>query len=182
MNIHQILSEGQGIQLGPIKVSKTYPFKPGDKNRFVLIEDSSGKGALKIWGAAANSDLQPGMVLTLVGTGPRGGVKTSEYNGKTSIDANDCRIEFAGGAPASDGHSGTTEHVGYSPPASAYQPPAATGSDKLPQVMKRCALATRLYIDELTINHGFSKDEAMMLAQNAPAWYPLMWFGEKGLG
>lgn len=189
-NIHSVLAEGSAIQLGPVTVSKTYPRKPGDKNRFVLIEDSSGKGALKIWGAAANTELVEGQVITLVGTGPKGGLKTSEYNGRVSIDANDCRLELAGQAPP-QGHAhpqayatpqASVEPVGYDEPRGALQAPhAAPGGDKLPDVMKRCALATRLYIDELTINQGFTNDEAILLAQNAPAYMPLWWFGEKGM-
>lgn len=179
-----MLSQGSGVQLGPVTIDKVYPFTPGGKNIFMLISDASGKGALKIWGAAANGNYQPGQQITLVGTGPKGGLKVSEYNGKTSIDANDCRVEFGGGG-------GSVEAAQATPAATAgYQQrqapavssvPQVSGEDKLPAVMARCAKATALYIEELVVNHGFSKDEALMLAQNAPSYMPLWWFGEKGL-
>jgi hypothetical protein len=184
VNIHSVLQEGQAVQLGPVKVEKTYPRKPGDKNRFVLISDGSGKGALKIWGPAANTELQEGQMITLVGSGPRGGVKTTEFNGKTSIDANDCRIEIAGQA-----NSGQSSHApeGHSEPSHGYsapqpQPARPSGSaPSLEAIAKQAARTTALYIDELVVNHGFSKDEAIMLAQGSHTIAPLWWFGEKGM-
>lgn len=175
MNIHQILQEGSAVQLGPVEVTKTYNKNPGDKNRFLLIKDASGQGALKIWGAAANTNVNAGDIITLVGSGPKGGLKTSEYNGKTSIDANDCRLEFG------NGHRSETQAPQHHAPAAQSGPAPSGGPDKLPAVMARCAEATRLYIDELVINQGFSKDEAIMLAQGVHSAHPLWWFGEKGL-
>ena len=46
--------------------------------------------------------------------------------------------------------------------------------------MRRAARATSIYIDELVVNQGFTRDEAIMLAQGAGGLYPLWWFGEKG--
>ena len=186
MTINTILSQGNAIQLGPVTVEKTYPRKPGDKNRFLLISDASGKGALKIWGAAANTELTEGMRITLVGFGPKGGLKTSEYNGKVSIDGNDVRLEIEGQAPG--GHTdhqnapqGRVEHVGYNEPAPFRQEATGPSGDKLEATMQRAAKATAIYIDELVVNHGFSKDEAIMLAQGSHSVFPLFWFGEKGL-
>jgi hypothetical protein len=182
MTIATILSQGNAIQLGPVTVEKTYPRKPGDKNRFLLVSDASGKGALKIWGAAANTELSEGMRITLVGFGPKGGLKTSEYNGKVSIDANDVRLEIEGQAAGAhtDHPQAHVEAVGYDQPRIMTQTYGAPPVDKLPMVMKRAATATALYVDELVVNHGYTKDEALMLAQNAPSWFPLWWFGEKG--
>jgi hypothetical protein len=179
--IHSVLQEGSAVQLGPVKVEKTYPRKPGDKNRFLLISDSSGKGALKIWGAAANTELQEGQTITLIGSGPRGGLKTTEFNGKTSIDANDCRLEFSGGQQqaynAPESHQEPSR--GYSAPQS--QPARPSGSaPSLEAIAKQAARMTSFYIDELVVNHGFSKDEAIMLAQGSHSIAPLWWFGEKG--
>lgn len=180
MDIQTILSQGAAVKLGPVTVEKTYEKKPTDKNRFLLISDASGKGALKIWGAAANTNLVTGMQITLTGTGPKGGLKTSEYNGKVSIDANDCRLDL-GSQSSQDAPQDVVEHVGYDEPQPAPKRSYAPSGDKLPAVMSRCAKATHLYIEELVVNHGFSKDEAIMLAQNAPSWWPLFWFGEKGM-
>jgi hypothetical protein len=185
MNIHQIQQQGTGISLGPVTVKKLFPKKPGDKSLFLLISDSTGEAALKIWGPASNSPLQDGQQITVTGSGPKGGLAHKEYNGKWTINANDCSVAIAGGSTM----SGVEAAPAYAAPAYAapapvaYAAPAAAAPavDKLPDVMKRCAMATTLYIDELVVNHGFSKEEALMLAQNAPAWYPLMWFGEKGI-
>lgn len=177
-NIHSILQQGEAIQLGPVEVTRVFPPNAGAKYSFSLIKDASGSTALKIWGAAGNTPLQVGQKITLIGSGPKGGLKVSEYQGKISIDANNCRLEFGeGSAPAPQAaHSAPQPPSGYQAP----QAPSGPTVDKLEPVMARCALATRLYIDELVVNHGFSKDEAIMLAQNAPAWYSLYWFGEKG--
>ena len=175
-NIHQVLSEGSAIQLGPVTVSKAYPRKPGDKNRFVLIRDDSGQGALKIWGPAANTELVDGQTIILVGQGPKGGLKTSEYNNKVSIDANECRIEFPG----------DRLQTAQAAPQQAHVAPAAHVSPqnldaKLDAVARQCGRFCRTFIDELVVNQGFSRDEAIQLAQNAPSWFPLYWFGEKGI-
>ena len=138
-NIHAVLSEGHAIQLGPVTVTKTYDRKPGDKNRFVLIRDESGQGALKIWGAAANTPLQENQVITLIGTAPKGGLKTSVYNDKTSIDANDCRLQIAG--QESSQASPDVQPVQY---VRAAAPPRATGTSlpsKDDQIMRQNALA-----------------------------------------
>jgi hypothetical protein len=191
-NIHSVQSEGSAIQLGPVTVSKTYEMKPGDKQRYVKVRDASGETGLKIWGPTSGTPLVEGQVITLVGMGPRGGVKNQEYpagSGKWTLNANDCRLEIGGQAPP-QGYSQPQAYVAHQEPAPApqtvpaYPVPqthAAPSGDKLEATMKRAAQATALYIDELVVNHGFSKDEAIMLAQNAGSYWPLYWFGEKGV-
>lgn len=178
-NIHQVLSEGSAIQLGPVEVTRVFPKNPGAKYSFSLVKDASGSTALKIWGAASNTELQVGQQVTLVGTGPRGGVKKSEYNGKISIDANDCRLEMDEQATQQPVQQGAGYSSYNEPREQVRAATGGSGDDKLPMVMARCAEATRLYVDGL-INQGFSRDEAIMLAQNAPSYMPLWWFGEKG--
>lgn len=182
--IHSILQEGSAVQLGPVKVEKTYPRKPGDKNRFVLISDTSGKGALKIWGAAANTELQEGQMINLIGSGPRGGLKTTEFNGKTSIDANDCRLELASGQTfhAQQAHNASE---GYSEPSHSYsapqsQPARQSGSGGIVAVARQAAKGTVAYINALEAE-GLSRDEALMVAQGAHNMYPVYWGGEKFL-
>jgi hypothetical protein len=189
MNIHSILQAGAANQLGPVTVSKIYPPNPGAKNKFVLIEDSSGKGALKIWGAAMNTHFSEGQQITLVGSGPKGGLKTSEYNGKTSIDANDCRIEIGGQNQAQ-------------PPATSYQQPAAqpagqlasgntqrvrltSPSDELDQrdlliLSKHSKISAKM--TELLIAEGLPEEVVTQGAIRAPETYHLSWCGQKGLG
>lgn len=189
MTISTALSQGNAIQLGPVTVKKVFDMKPGDKQRFLIVTDPSGEGALKIWGAAANTKLFVGQSFTLIGAGPKGGIKAQEYpvgSGKWSLNANDCRLEIDGQAPG--GHTdhqnapqGRVEHVGYNEPTPFRQEATGPSGDKLEATMKRAAKATALYIDELVVNHGFSKDEAIMLAQGSHSVFPLFWFGEKGL-
>lgn len=176
--IHTMLSQGSGVQLGPVTIDKVYPFTPGGKNIFMLISDASGKGALKIWGAAANGSYQPGQQITLVGTGPKGGLKVSEYQGKTSIDANDCRVEFGGGGGSVE--AAQPAPAGYQP-RQAPAPSVTSGKGTIEDVAKQAARGTALYIDELVVNHGFSRDEAIMLAQGAHTMFPIYWGGEKFL-
>jgi hypothetical protein len=190
MNIHQIQSEGSGIQLGPVTVSKTYEMKPGDKQRYVKVRDASGETGLKIWGPASGTHLQEGQVITLVGTGPRGGVKNQEYpvgSGKWTLNANDCRLEIGGQAPP-QGYSQPQAYNTPQEPAPAYTAPSTSHDtppfrgpvgDKLPATMDRAAEATHLYITAL-VSRGYTRDEAIMLGQSASSIYPLWWFGEKG--
>lgn len=183
--IQTALSQGSILKLGPVTVKKTFDMKAGDKNRYVIVTDQSGEAALKIWGAAANTPLNAGNVITLIGTGPKGGIKAQEWpagSGKWSLNANDCRLELGSGPRTHQEPShGSEEHVGYSPQEYHSSAPVVHSGDKLEAVAKRAASATALYIDELTVNHGFSKDEAIMLAQGAHGMFPLWWFGEKGL-
>lgn len=170
-NIHTILAEGSAIQLGPVTVTKAYPRKPGDKNRFVLIEDSSGKGALKIWGAAANTELAEGQVITLVGTGPKGGVKTSEWQGKTSIDANDCRLELGSGGSQQPAQA-SVEHVGYDAPRQQSQAAHASSgamqaTPKDMQIIRQNALthATNLIVAAGVSNAFADQTSVLRLAE-----------------
>jgi hypothetical protein len=183
--IQTALSQGSILKLGPVTVKKTFDMKAGDKNRYVIVTDQSGEAALKIWGAAANTALNAGDSITLIGTGPKGGIKAQEWpagSGKWSLNANDCRLELGGGSRThQEPLGGSEEHVGYSHPESHYSPPTGNSGDKLEAVAKRAAAGTAFYIDELVVNHGFSKDEAIMLAQGAHSMFPLYWGGEKFL-
>lgn len=178
MNIHSIQNEGRGISLGPVTITKLFPIKPGDKSAYMGVSDPSGSANLKVWGAAAHSAFFEGASITLIGTGPKGNITNKEWpegSGKWALNASDCRVEGLSG--------GSAAPVQESPQA-AYQQRSAPiiGGDKLEAVMSQCAKATSCYVENLVVNHGFSKDEAIMLAQNAPSWFPLFWFGEKGIG
>lgn len=189
-SIHQALNEGSVVALNNVKVTRVFPMKPGDKSLFLFIEDSSSKSALKIWGPASHCGVQEGQTISISASGPKGRIEKKEWNGKVSIDCNDCKVSIQGG--------GSYEAVQPAPPQEGrYASPAPTGGgyaatpssptggvnagDLLPATMKRAALATHLYVDELVVNHGFTRDEACMLAQGAGGWFPIWWFGEKGL-
>jgi hypothetical protein len=176
MNIHELTTQGRGEQLGPLTVKKMFDMKPGDKSLFLIASDPTGESAIKIWGASPNHGLTQGSVFSLAASGPKGSLQNREYNEKWSINASDCLIKLGGEVPVTPTQS-------TSQPAQPTQTQAYSGAsgDKLPLVMKRCAEATATYVDELVINKGFTRDEAIMLAQNAPSWHSLWWFGEKGL-
>jgi hypothetical protein len=188
-NIHSVQQSGAATQLGPVTIKKLWPFEAGKKYMNGTITDASGDSPFKCWGADATSGLYEGAQVTFTGTGPKGGIKNQEYppaSGKFALNMNDCRIQVG------DGQGGTTEPVPpYSPPAPSYTAPSApvtqyptqplaVAGDKLGPVMARAALATRIYVEELE-KQGFSRDEALMLSTNAGSYYPLHWFGEKGL-
>lgn len=181
-SIHDITQNGTAITLGPLTVGKVYPFKPSAKpNLFFLASDQTGKSAIKIWGAAASCGIKEGDVVTLVGQGARGILKREEYNGNWCINANDVRVDIQGGASVSSVDVVQPHQQSYPGQASAAAQTTNTGVDTLPLVMDRCADATALYVDSLVQRKGFSRDEALMLAANAPSWHALFWFGEKGL-
>lgn len=183
-NIHTAQQQGRVTLLGPVTLKKLWPYEEGKKSMNGVVTDASGEAQIKIWGATPSNGLYEGCTLTLTGTGPKGGITNKEYpegSSKWALNASDCRIQVG------DGHGGTMEQVGqpaYQPPAAppAQYPtqPLAVAGDKLGPAMARAALATRIYVDELE-KQGFSRDEALMLSTNAGSYYPLMWFGEKGL-
>jgi len=175
MNIHQIQNEGRSQKLGPVEVKKVYPMKPGAKNAFMLIEDSSGKTALKIWGLSPSQMPAEGSSITLIGNGSqKSGITNQEYpegSGKFSLNASEC--SFSEGVGQGEPEQPSSNVV----PQNTM---TTNSSDKLAQVMKRAALANHMYVEELIL-HGYTKDEAIMMSQGAGNTFPLWWFGEKGL-
>ncbi len=179
-SIHDITNNGTAVTLGPITVTRVFPLSGAGAraNLFFLAKDNTGSSGFKIWGHSANCGLKEGDVVTLVGQGARGGLKREEYpanSGKWNINANDVRVDVQGGA------STASVDVRQEAPRQENQAQSTnTGVDKLPLVMAECARATALYVKDLE-TEGFSRDEAIMLSQNAPSYMPLWWFGEKGL-
>lgn len=160
--------------LGPVEVTKAYEMKEGDKSCFVLIKDNSGTAALKIWGIPASQCPKVGEKIRIIASGAKASIANKEWpqgSGKFTLNASGCSIE-SDAAPQ-----------GYNSPQASYEPQAhaaPAGVDKLPATMKRVAEATKLYVDHL-VELGFSKEEALMLAQGSSGAFPLWWFGEKGL-
>lgn len=183
-NLHQVLNEGSVTNLGPIQVTSVYPMKPGDKSLFVLVQDGSGKGALKIWGPAAHCGIQNGQSITVNAAGPKGSIKTSVWNNKTSIDCNDCEITIVGtmgGAPQGQAApQGRYAQEEQRSPQPSFQGGLSL-DDKVEATARQAARWTSIYVDDLVVNGGFSRDEAIMLAQGSAGGFPLFWFGEKGI-
>ncbi len=180
---------GSGNILGPCTVKKSFPMKPGDKSAYVIVMDATGESALKIWGPAGPAlALTEGQIITVVAQGPKGSIQNQEYNGKWALNANSVRVDVAGGASVGPVEPYVAPQAAYQAPAQSYSQPSAqapqgapAGQDQLPLVAARAARGTALYIDELVVNHGFTKDEAMMLAVGAHSMFPLYWGGEKFL-
>ena len=179
-NIHQVQNEGSSTSLGPVKVEKAYPMKGGDKSAFILISDSSGKSAIKIWGLEANQMPRDGDVVTVrTSSDPKSRIENKEWpagSGKFTINANGCWLENASSVGDNPTDNGNSEKTFEPAPSRG----GNTGGDKLPETMDRAAEATKLFVDALC-KRGFTREEAIMLAPNASNTYPLWWFGEKGL-
>lgn len=160
--------------LGPVEVTKVYDMKPEDKSAFMLIKDDSGTAALKIWALPMSQLPRVGERIRIFASGAKASIANKEWpqgSGKFTLNASGCSIE-SDAAPSG----------GYSSPQQTSAHPAqatAGGVDKLPATMRRAATSTKLYVDAL-VEQGFSKEEALMLAQGSSGAYPLWWFGEKG--
>lgn len=186
-NVHTIKSTGSSTVLGPVTITKLWPYKPGDKSINGNFSDATGETAFKIWGALPGLGLAEGLQLKLTGVGPKGSITNKEYppaSGKWAFNASDCRCELFN----PDG----TPHVAQAytpPPQQAYAPQGQTGyaaagaglslEQKVEMSAKQAARWTAIYIDTLVVNHGFSKDEAIMLGQGSSGGFPLYWGGEK---
>ena len=182
MNIAALQSIGSGVQIGPVLLKKVWPFKPGDKSINGVISDSTGEIAFKVWGATPANGLAEGRLLTFAsGGGPKSGITHTEYpvgSGKWAMNINGCRYEFQDGGmePVQQAYQQPVQ------PTHAYPTqPLKVADDKLQPTMARAALATRIYVEELT-TQGFTRDEALMLSANSGIIFPNFWFGEKGLG
>jgi|TARA_R110002110_G_scaffold84410_2_gene219344 hypothetical protein len=115
MQIQQILSEGSGIVLTQVEVIKDYGQKQGQTpHRAVHVKDSSGSTMLKFWGASSNQGFSPGQKFSVQAVGSEGSINTSEYNGKFSLNCNNCEVVLG---------DGSAQPPAAAPPQAA-QPPA----------------------------------------------------------
>ena len=125
MNIQQILSEGVGLQLSNVTVKADYGQKQGQTpHRALLVEDTSGKTILKLWGATSGTPYAEGTVLTVQGVGQNGNLSASEFKGKWSINANSCEVIVGGGAGQPQAGAGQPAAGGQAP-AHQSAPPQA---------------------------------------------------------
>jgi hypothetical protein len=195
MNLHEITTQGSGVSLGPVTVTKAFNKFAGATCVLVLVTDGSVQApvAVKVWGPASNTLFQEGMVMTFQGSGPKGKLEYKEYKGKWEINANDCNVLVGGapaqqqapqGAPASSG-GGYQPRGAQAPPAGGNEGAQTLAYDEMVQRMesyaKKQALFTRILVDELTVNHGFPIDQALILAGGGSAGlYAQSWFLQKG--
>lgn len=178
MNIHEVNSQGQAERIGPFKVNKSYGVKgTGDKsNHFILIEDLSGKGAMKIWGQAGGL-LHEGKVYTLTASGQGGSIKVEENQGKTLIVCNGCSVhEDGAGAPA----AAPAAQASTAAPQSFQKPPETPNTPE--QTTRMLARMVQIILEtrNMLIASGLTEDEASRIAAHAPQNVALWWFGQKG--
>ena len=103
MNILQILTEGTGLALGPVEVIKDYGVKNGQTpHRAIHVKDPSGSSTfVKIWGPESSKAFNPGDKFSVQAQGSDGTIAVSEYNGKKSLNCNNCLVTADGaGQPA----------------------------------------------------------------------------------
>lgn len=178
MNIHEVNSQGQAERIGPFKVNKSYGVKgTGDKsNHFILIEDLSGKGAMKIWGQAGGL-LHEGKVYTLTASGQGGSIKVEENQGKSLIVCNGCSVhEDGAGAPAS---APAAQEPTVAPQIFQKPPETPNTPGQTTVMLARMAQISAEYRNML-IACGFPEDKAIDIAGKAPEYCALWWFGQKG--
>lgn len=174
MKLHEILSQGEGLSLGPVTIDKIPFAASGDgtkRNLLLNVSDSTGKADVKIWGPAANANLKEGDVITITGSGPKGGLKTSEWKGRISINANNCQIitsEGAVQAPAS-------QNSGYVQRTSSSQSSGTLSVDQMADMIVENATIVLSKAEA----KGLPPEVAIQLAINANQTMALFWFGEK---
>ena len=111
-NISQIKTQGTGVILEDIEVVQDYGAKPGQTpHRAILVKDASDKTIIKIWGAASSVGFNQGDILTVKAVGAKGKIEANEYNGKISLNCNDCEITSSGGGvPAAETAQNVTSY------------------------------------------------------------------------
>lgn len=180
------------MSLGPVTVTRIWAAQgSGAKaNRFMLIEDPSGKGALKIWGPAASTAIAEGDSLVLTAQGPQGSLQNQEYQQKWSINANSCRVAVNGAAPPAGQSSGGGQAA---PPQQRQQPQGGGGgSQQQPpppngtgitteEICSRSAQLASTMLRECEAI-GLPPEISNQLAINAPQTGALWWFGQKHPG
>lgn len=192
MNISQILSEGSGLVLSNVTVKADYGLKAGKSpHRAMLVSDGSGQTIVKIWGAA--SSIQPALneTISIQGVGSEGGLSASEWNGKWSINANNCEI-IRGGAPGAAQASQPAPPVQHAQPATPAQqaPPSGFQHSSQPRALSPQELAEHQVahlervlqlmnqspvVDSVAPDPGAMLIAAAHLVGAASDW----WFGEK---
>lgn len=178
MNIHETISQQSAERLGPFKVNKSYGIKGSGatQNVFLLVEDSSGKSALKVWGPAATL-LQEGGVYTLTAAGGSSSIKVETNQGKQLINCNGCSVHEDGSGAVSSPPAAQAPQTA----APSFQKPAETPNtpEQTTKMLARMAQISAEYRNML-VACGFPEDKAIDIAGRAPEFVAIWWFGQKG--
>lgn len=162
--IHQTLAlppKGTALALGPVKVSAKYPADTttnGKRRRNIMVSDSSGSSKMTLWGGAADLPLVDGTTYIF-----KGKIGINEYNGNTSISAENVVAEAADGSISSNSSA------------------AATHTNKridAVELANHMARFTNHYYQAL-LEQGISKEVAERCILNAPQFAAQWFFGEK---
>jgi hypothetical protein len=168
-SIHQVLNlspKGSALSLGPVKVDSVFPAsvtKTGKSMRNITVSDSSGKSKMSLWGAAANLNINQGDTVTFVGA-----IKRNDYNGVTSITAENVTIE--------GGDSAQSAPTGNSAPSNG----GGSGKISLDVMARQIALFT-YELQQALIHMEIDNQIVNKITENAPQIAALWWFGEKQL-
>lgn len=171
-SIHQVLNlppKGSAMSLGPVKIEASYPIATtgnGKQYRNITVSDSSGKSKMTIWGESANMNLNKGDTVTFIGK-----IKRNDYNGNTTISAEDVKTDNSSGGSSSNGNEA-------SQPASF----VAQSSNKLAvhELARQMALFTFEFQEALRAME-IKNEITDQLVARAPEYAALWWFGEKQL-
>ena len=118
-NVFQCLSladKASALSLGPVRISAKYPADTtsgGKRRRNIMVKDESGSSKMTLWGAAADLPLVDGAVVVFKGT-----IKKNEYNGVTSITAEQITAEPADGSTPLAAAASHAPRSGSAPAAS----------------------------------------------------------------
>ncbi len=201
-NLHQLTTTGSVLSLGPVTVTKAFNKFAGSSSVLILVSDPSVSEAkaLKIWGPASNTVFTEGQQLTFQGQGPKGKVEWKEYKGKWEGNVNDCAVIVGDGGQPAQQYAAQAAPQSAPAASAGYQPRAAApthsggGEQAHPQTLSweegearmktyaaRQALFQRILVDELTLNHGFPVEQALILAGGGGSGlYAQSWFLNKG--
>jgi len=181
-NILQILTEGSGIVLNDIIVIKDYGFKSGaTAHRAIHVKDSSGSTFVKLWGDQHTTPFNPDEVFTVQAVG-KGAIAVSEYNGKKSLNCNDCTVVRSGNQPPAQENYPNRESVA-STQAPSNQVSQSPSGALTPEQLADAQVAhwARIYkrVSPVILGEGGTKSDAFQAANSMTGTASDWWFGEK---
>ncbi len=98
-NINEILTSGSGLSLDSVEITRDFGLKSGKTtHRALLVKDASGDTMIKLWGNSANVEHPVGTLITVRAVGAKGRIESSEWQGKFSLNCNDCEVSVANAA------------------------------------------------------------------------------------
>ena len=162
--IHQTLTlppKGTALALGPVRVTAKYPADTttsGKRRRNIMVTDSSGSSKMTLWGGAADIPLIDGTTYIF-----KGKIGINEYNGTTSISAENVVAESSDGTISTNTGS-----------------PGSSGTKRINalELANHMAKFTNHYYQGL-LEQGISKELAERCITNAPQFAAQWFFGEK---